>query len=759
MLLIIILNYAMNTKNCVISAVGKNSLHKMWVGENSDFDLHLITYDDSLDMFRKDARNVCHIKGYKLKVIYKYLMVNMRLIDSYDYFFFPDDDIMMDATTINALFDAMRHYNLRIAQPALCMSYFTWSHTLKNRYCKLRYTNFVEMMVPCFSREALQKVLFTFNENETGWGTETHWPLLINATNHDMAIIDEVNVVHTRPIQPKGEFHNQELSTYLKKYNIETRVHLYDFVPYTQKSLYCCDEKTFDAIRDMLLHWIQSERISSMNIGEDGYFGYVHLLFLIADITQSQVYADAAFELLSRIQDKVGSVKDDMSFTHGITGCSWLIEYLVGEEIVEANPQELLSDVDAHIQLYLETNANGMTLAELAGIGKYFLAKYRNRPDYTNKINLQNTGKYIKKKFSLSKSLHDARVVLDAMEILKECGLNISKMACHFECLISLCSLSYVEKLYYLFRLYTITYDTFLILRIREEMKSLPPLLLELPNALMLAEMLYYSNTCVFNKVDRIKGNDTAILFVTHIYNKDIEHQINKLRTEVGDSYDVYVVFQADKVHMDSQNNARLHAFTLNELNRIGYKPWGCTIMDGNFHFVLLDFYRRHPNYDYYWLVEYDVRFNGSWQIFFSFFTDRDEDFLSAHIETQEDNPNWMRWHEIELMNIPLDKVLMLKSFNPICRFSNRAFSLLHNRCMLGDRGHNELLMPTLFNYFQLKIADFGGTGRYTYKEHPNLFYVYDKDDDAEDKCTHRCYPAHLELAMKYSNMIYHPIK
>ena len=50
--------------------------------------------------------------------------------------------------------------------------------------------------MPCFSREALNKVLFTFNENETGWGTETHWAELINASQRDMAVIDEVSVVH-----------------------------------------------------------------------------------------------------------------------------------------------------------------------------------------------------------------------------------------------------------------------------------------------------------------------------------------------------------------------------------------------------------------------------------------------------------------------------------------------------------------------------------------------------------------------------------
>ena len=120
----------MNNRNCVISAVGKNSLHKMWTDGNRNFDFHLIVYDDQLELFRNDAEYVSHIKGFKLRVIYKYLEANSHFKDQYDYYFFPDDDIQMDATTINALFDAMRHYDLKIAQPALRMSYYTWPHTL-----------------------------------------------------------------------------------------------------------------------------------------------------------------------------------------------------------------------------------------------------------------------------------------------------------------------------------------------------------------------------------------------------------------------------------------------------------------------------------------------------------------------------------------------------------------------------------------------------------------------------------------------------
>lgn len=486
----------MNTRNCVMSAVGKNSLHRMWTEGDGDFDLHLIVYDDSLERFRNDAEYVTHIKGLKLKVIYKYLEANPQFKDKYDYFFFPDDDIRMDAATINALFGAMRRYGLKIAQPALRMSYYTWQHTLYDRYCKLRYTNFVEMMVPCFSREALQKVLFTFNENETGWGTETHWPLLTNATSQDMAIIDEVSVVHTRPIQSGQEIHNRELAAYLHKFGLTTRVEFYDVIPSRDEGMYCCDRTTFMSIRSMLMHWIGSEGISSMHIGEDGYFGYVHFLFLLAGITQSQKYADVALKLLEKVQDGLGAVKDDMSFSHGITGCSWLIEYLVGENMLQENPQELLEDVDAYIRQYAENHADSLTVTELAGIGKYYLAKFHNRPDAANRMALQNTGQAIMEKLHTPRSFHDMRVSLDALEIHDECGADVSNLARSLERLVNQMEVSGLEQAYCLFRLYTVTHDAYLHVRIREGLKALAPRLLSLSDALLLAEMLYYTPNC-----------------------------------------------------------------------------------------------------------------------------------------------------------------------------------------------------------------------------------------------------------------------
>lgn len=478
--------------NCVISAVGKNSLHREWLDGCCDFDLHLVVYDDSMDEFRGETNYLCHIKGYKLKVIYKYLEANPQFKDMYDYFFFPDDDIQMDTATINALFDAMRYYDLKIAQPALRMSYYTWPHTLYDKYSKLHYTNFVEMMVPCFSRKALDKVLFTFNENETGWGTETHWPLLIDATQRDIAIIDEVSVVHTRPIQSGQEVHKKELAAYLQKFGLKIKVYNYDAIPRQVENIYCCDKATFTTIRATLAHWISNEKISSMHIGEDGYWGYVHFLFLFANITQSQKYADAALKLLAKIQDGLGEVKDDMTFLHGITGCCWLIEYLAGENLLQENAPELLEDVDVYIQQYAEEHADKLTIAELTGIGKYYLAKLHNRPDPDNKKALQDLEQPIKTRLKLPCSFYDIRISLDALEILIECDVDISELACSLERLVSRTDLSQVEHVYCLFRLYTITHDEHLYVRVWEGLKNLVPQLMSLADALMLAEMIYH---------------------------------------------------------------------------------------------------------------------------------------------------------------------------------------------------------------------------------------------------------------------------
>jgi hypothetical protein len=214
-------NLQTNKKWCVISTVGKASFHRKWIKDNPLFDLHIIVYDDSYNTYKNDTRFITQSKGYKFKLVYDYLKSNQQIINTYDYFYIPDDDIYIDSENIHRLFEYMAEYRLAIAQPALTHSYYSFPDTIKQPNSTLRFTNFVEVMQPCFSKDALQKVLFTFNENKSGWGIDFHWGKLVDYHKNNMAIIDDIISVHTRPLRSN---HFSDLDEYLQKYNLTMQI-------------------------------------------------------------------------------------------------------------------------------------------------------------------------------------------------------------------------------------------------------------------------------------------------------------------------------------------------------------------------------------------------------------------------------------------------------------------------------------------------------------------------------------------------------
>jgi hypothetical protein len=79
---------------------------------------------------------------------------------------------------------------------------------MRNRRCHARRAGFVEIMVPCFSRAALERLLPTLDLTTTGWGwgLDSLWPKLLDYRN--VGVIDAAPVLHTRPV---GAFRDAEL--------------------------------------------------------------------------------------------------------------------------------------------------------------------------------------------------------------------------------------------------------------------------------------------------------------------------------------------------------------------------------------------------------------------------------------------------------------------------------------------------------------------------------------------------------------------
>jgi hypothetical protein len=199
---------------------------------------------------------------------------------------------------------------------------------------------------------------------------------------------------------------------------------------------------------------------------------------------------------------------------------------------------------------------------------------------------------------------------------------------------------------------------------------------------------------------------------------------------------------------------------TLNELN---YEPIEESIIPGSNHFPVLQFYKEHPEFLYYWNIEYDVYFNGKWESFFDPFEMIISDFISSHIEWYTQRPKWDWWKSVQFKTLSIPQNRYLKSFNPIYRISNRALKALDGVLSLRNSGHHEVVIPTVLDYLGYTINDFGGNSEFTLCELNIPCYLSNSElNNWYTESTMRYRPVFNKEAITrkgIDNMLYHPIK
>lgn len=184
-------------KNLVIAAVGDRSRHREWLGGKT-YDTYLIYFGDKEQGCKGEARFHKFAKGYKYHLI-KDVLDSESFIENYEYVWLPDDDLLTRGPDIDKLFQFMKEYDLWVAQPSI-MGWYGVDITLHQKGSLVRFTNWVEIMCPCFSQAALQTCKKVFKENKTGWSIETIWNVLLGHPRDKIAIIDDIVVFHSRPV-------------------------------------------------------------------------------------------------------------------------------------------------------------------------------------------------------------------------------------------------------------------------------------------------------------------------------------------------------------------------------------------------------------------------------------------------------------------------------------------------------------------------------------------------------------------------------
>ena len=215
-----------------------------------------------------------------------------------------------------------------------------------------------------------------------------------------------------------------------------------------------------------------------------------------------------------------------------------------------------------------------------------------------------------------------------------------------------------------------------------------------------------------------------VFLLLCHSVSAEVIGEYKKILRATESLGDAYLLYNMKKDEMPPELNKYKHyTFSQNSLSTFKYPMLGHSFIRGHEHFPLLQFFHDNSEIDYYWIIEYDVRFSGNWRKFFEFFSNINKDFISCHICSYNDEPFWGSWSlSHPEKSIPNNN--KLRSFNPIYRISKQALSFLHQAMQDGWCGHFEVLIPTLLYNNGFQIMDFGGVGRFVSPDMMNKFYT-----------------------------------
>ena len=203
--------------------------------QGEGYDLAVLNPTD--DPFVGPCRYQLHRKGFKWKNLAALVEKHPEIKEDYDYFWVIDDDVRAGPAEANRLFEMMAKHGLDVAQPSLTPdSYRSHEITVHDARFERRLTSLVEIMAPCFGREAFRICLPTFDVTYSGWGLDWVWPkLMLDRRGYPTCgVVDAVQVTHTCPVSsrdwtfPNGKSAEDEMRELLIEYRVAPRSFMYE---------------------------------------------------------------------------------------------------------------------------------------------------------------------------------------------------------------------------------------------------------------------------------------------------------------------------------------------------------------------------------------------------------------------------------------------------------------------------------------------------------------------------------------------------
>ncbi|HKD38197.1 MAG TPA: hypothetical protein VKB78_15395, partial [Pirellulales bacterium] len=186
--------------NLIIAPIGDGNVLDSWLDRPDDrqFDLFVIDFRPGPRMPPPLAAHFLNRPGFKFEHLDFIAEHLAEVLNCYDRIWCPDDDIALDTLAINRMFALVEQHRLQLAQPAVASGDVSFQSFRPKEGAILRFSPFVEVMCPVFTREAFFRVRHTFPASRSGWGLDLAWPQFFDP--REVAILDCIHVHHTRPL-------------------------------------------------------------------------------------------------------------------------------------------------------------------------------------------------------------------------------------------------------------------------------------------------------------------------------------------------------------------------------------------------------------------------------------------------------------------------------------------------------------------------------------------------------------------------------
>lgn len=267
------------------------------------------------------------------------------------------------------------------------------------------------------------------------------------------------------------------------------------------------------------------------------------------------------------------------------------------------------------------------------------------------------------------------------------------------------------------------------------------------------------------------------ILFQAHELSEETVKAFQSLKNAVSAKHEVVLLLDTKNITIvpDELKN-EIFSFSSLDFKNWGLLTWGKSMLPGHCHFPILRYHMFNQNYDYLWLIEYDVRFTGDWNLFLDSYENDNADLLCCHLKLRSEEPNWYWWKSFDyrsnssLMDgcteLPIEAasnqgIKHLRCFLVVSRFSKAAISDLIKTHSGKWLAHQEFIVPTSLFFNGFKVRDFNGRS-FNCEPITRKRKFYSSSSDLEGSMVYwgsvRFRPSFKTSGYK-KNFLYHPVK